>query len=293
MPEIRGFAIIISLVSVVLLAGCSGKDAPAVTTDDASVVVKQDAAAGDVGTLEGTITDDSLAPLARAQVGLDGLDVRTITNDAGRFVFEKIPPKEYVLLVNALGYESIAKRISISAGETSGITLMLRPLFGAESFVSTVLYKGLINCGVGLVVIASTSSCGAADYEVATDTEVTYDVTTMIDELVWQATTAFSAQRLQITMGVNEDCTSFCEYEYDYGIVEGTSPVRLRADAPLDPISDGVEDTLYTVRHRVWTPFQSPDPPFIIVVLEQPFTIYSSMFYGAPAPEIFSAIPDG
>ena len=46
----------------------------------------------------------------------------------------------------------------------------------------------------------------------------------------------------------------------------------------------------YAVARRIR---EFSDVPIVILVLEQPMTVWSSFFYGEAAPETFSALPDG
>ncbi|HLE47460.1 MAG TPA: carboxypeptidase regulatory-like domain-containing protein, partial [Candidatus Thermoplasmatota archaeon] len=115
--------------------GCVGNDAmsasggPDGQTGDGLV---------DAGQLEVIVTDDSLAPLEKAQVGVLESEARAETDAAGRATLGPLQPGSYTVVGQFLGYESSAKKIDLAAGQVLELTLRLTPLPVAAPYHQTL-----------------------------------------------------------------------------------------------------------------------------------------------------------
>lgn len=94
-----------------------------------------------------------------------------------------------------------------------------------------------------------------------------------------------SAERLRLATGKNETCNP-CSFEHSYGGATSVSPLIYRRDADFDGITDATDpEEELKIRHRIWVPGNNNGLP--IVVIEQGFEIYTTNFYGEPAPDNF------
>lgn len=109
-----------------------------------------------------------------------------------------------------------------------------------------------------------------------------------VGELVWTSSAPLAAKEFTLALYQNWRCTPFCSSDNNYGGTTGKSPVVHRAEGPFAGLKKGPA----TISHIVGLPGQSADPPFVILVVEQDYNIYSTHFFGDAAPENFSARPD-
>ncbi|HEX9815571.1 MAG TPA: carboxypeptidase-like regulatory domain-containing protein [Candidatus Thermoplasmatota archaeon] len=296
-----GKSLLVLVVVTVALAGCA-KGAAEGTTAEGPVSVISGGAEPihDAGLIKGVVTDDSVVPLAGAVVGLVEVEGIATTGESGEFSFENLAPGVYTLNAARLGFASVASRVEVVAGQETNVHLVLRTIAIVESYLESIEFRMFMACGGGLVGVTFTGGCPAAlfpTHDVTADHNVTgpaIALRSLVAELIWQQTSALSSKELRLTGGINESSGSLPSFEERYYNVQGPSPVYAREDADEEDPFDGLDETneRYYIRHRVWVPFSSADPPIVILVFEQPMTIWSTLFYGEEAPENFSALPD-
>src|SRR5688500_7811122 len=81
------------------------------------------------GAIAGLITDDQIQPLAGAEVALlEKPETTTKTDVTGRFTLSNIEPGSFKLAIQMLGYESIARGISVEAGAVTEVQIALNPI---------------------------------------------------------------------------------------------------------------------------------------------------------------------
>lgn len=83
------------------------------------------ATAGTHGTLAGTITDATDRPLAGIMLRLAGTNRSAVSNDKGEFIFARLLPGSYTLLVPAIGPEPVAGQVAVTTGMTTSIQVSL------------------------------------------------------------------------------------------------------------------------------------------------------------------------
>ncbi len=90
-------------------------------------------------------TAESGEPLAGANVTVTELKIGTTSDEDGAFVLDRIPPGDYTLVINYLGYKNFRAAVAIDAEKPLKITVALEatPLLGNEiSVISTRAVKG-------------------------------------------------------------------------------------------------------------------------------------------------------
>lgn len=289
------------LALALLLSGCTGGDAagPAAEPAPQTVSVVGPADSGsleDAGSIEGLVVDESVAPIAGATVGIDGFPQTATSGPDGAFAFNGVPGGTYTVFAAALGFGSAGKSVEVRVGEISTVTFTLTSIaIENATYTELTVFNGFIPCGFGLIAVTLSAACPTgSSFTPGTDTEVLTSVVTIFDELVWTQNSAASATRLYMDAGYDQTCNP-CSYAERYGRApSGPSPLLLRMDGPFKGISDAEDqDEMYEVHHQVWVPGNDgstqgqPVGGLPVVVIEQSFTLYTTLFYGEPAPETF------
>ncbi|UII74511.1 TonB-dependent receptor [Flagellimonas sp. HMM57] len=79
------------------------------------------------GNVQGTISDENGIYVPGANVMISELSQGVITDFNGKFTLVGIPEGSYILDISFLGYESIEQEVTVSANETTSVTLTMRP----------------------------------------------------------------------------------------------------------------------------------------------------------------------
>ncbi len=76
-----------------------------------------DVAAQNAGTVTGLVRDAvSLAPLAGAQVSIEGTGIGGLVNNVGRFLLLNVPAGTHTVNVTMIGYSAGSMSVSVTAG---------------------------------------------------------------------------------------------------------------------------------------------------------------------------------
>jgi hypothetical protein len=175
-----------SLIAISLfLAGCvAGESSTTPSTTIAGPATVDESTGG----IEGLVTDDQIAPIAGAMVGLtDAAGIETVTDAGGRFSLSNVPPGNHQLAVQKLGYESAAKKVDVVLGEvTQGLQIVLVPLAVKEPYPEVLIHKGIIKNGVGVILTATCTNCGTAETFYAFKGGLPEDMSALAVEATWR-----------------------------------------------------------------------------------------------------------
>jgi hypothetical protein len=86
--------------------------------------------------LRGIVTDSSGDPIADAAVAIVALHHAMRTNDAGRFVFDKLPAGEVEVSVRRIGYEPRTVKVMLTTAAADSITVKLTELAEVMSAIA-------------------------------------------------------------------------------------------------------------------------------------------------------------
>src|SRR5438132_2646937 len=82
------------------------------------------------GTVQGTVQDPHRAPVAQASVKLmaqpTGTALKTVTDEAGNFVFTEVAPGEYLLQVKMQGFEKAQLQLKVGTSPTPAQRVRLK-----------------------------------------------------------------------------------------------------------------------------------------------------------------------
>lgn len=138
-------------------------------------------------------------------------------------------------------------------------------------------WNGYIACGVGTLAFraAACSIANDASEDFLRIAPLDAGLETLVIAFDWEPTTDLTGQELLLTI---DDQGAALNGPY-YARLEGPPPLEVR----LDDLPADIDE----VRFRVFAGGDSVD-----VVLDQPFVVHHDAFYGTPAPDGYSALPE-
>ena len=83
---------------------------------------------GQQGTIDGLVSDTSMAPLHAAFVSIVGTPIRVGTGPNGRFRITKLRPGQYLLIVKRVGYRPTSGVVEVPAADTVRLSYTLEPI---------------------------------------------------------------------------------------------------------------------------------------------------------------------
>ena len=87
---------------------------------------KRNRAAEDTyGVIDGLVSDSLLHPMNVADVTVVGTGARVTTGANGRFLFQKVPPGQYLLVVRRIGYAPTSGMVEVKSSDTLRLTYTL------------------------------------------------------------------------------------------------------------------------------------------------------------------------
>jgi hypothetical protein len=136
----------VTIVLVLLLAGCNGPDPEATAVLTSASVPSAEPARFDetTGGIDGIIADDEAYPIPFANVTLVPIG-QTITDPDGRFSFSNVPPGKYTVHATRPGFYPAAREETVVAGEAVLTTLILMRLPSTDPYHQTLPVSGKVD----------------------------------------------------------------------------------------------------------------------------------------------------
>lgn len=287
------------VLGALLLAGCAAGGTGSDVGSPADGPSGPGAAPGDAtGVVRGLVVDDVFSPLDGASVGITELDLLRATNGEGFFEFGDVAPGTYTVAAQKLGYSSAAKRVEVVAGQVTEVNLALAVVEIVEPFVDVKNWEGFIECQIGTAAVLANcvpiqNILNQNDLPNPTNTEQIgfflveeprNETIGGLYELLWEKATAYTADELFLSIEP-ENTGLGGGYESDSGPsvlrVEVTDNEPYTSVDPSDPDNDEVQVRVFAAGRT---------PPTL--VLQQRFTVWSSVFYFAHPGEAYSALGD-
>lgn len=294
--RVRANAVLLALTfAAISLAGCSGGDGDAASTDGPSGPADLD---DTKGTVVGLVQDEELSPVANATVAIVEAGVETTTDASGTFRLTNVPEGAHTLFVQKLGFESIGKTVAVVAGGTAEITITLERLPTQEPYHEVFQQTKKVDWGVRVVPAVGGLAGGdqSWDYETSDRTDVMQD---MFIEMEWEGTQAL-AGGMRLRVEVDGEANNL---DYTFCVLEGDSPLTCLTGVSAsennitkiidNDHSDCPADDTCEIQWRGFTGTGNTgqDADFGVMV-DQEFTVYTTHFYYGAMPEGFSARPD-
>lgn len=128
-----------------ILAGCAASPEPGSSFAEPGTFHDDE-----TGAVRGIVTDDQLAPIVDALVTLGTLETRS--DLAGAFAFSFVKPGRHLLMVAAVGFESMEREADVTAGAPVELRIQLRALPSVVPYYASFTASGVIACAWGLAV---------------------------------------------------------------------------------------------------------------------------------------------
>lgn len=284
MALLRGIAVLAALV----LAGCAQPAAAPLSVSSTSMAASRDVGdeaspVAEKGAIQGTVIDDESAPLANVAVTLVELDESAVTGSDGVFEFLNVPVGTVLLAANKPGYASQAIKLEVIAGDAVTHRFQLTPLAGNATFFEvlprTLLHQteaSLATWTVGYYATAlnqtePTLFCQGCRWLIPTQAKPE----TMVLEILGQH-------------AVPNPVTGDTEAYYVYGGRNVTTEDTLFGSAENLPVNH-VFASSDVGKYREFLTMYFCD--FYWVCVNEKRDLWVTLFYGAPAPEGYTAVP--
>jgi hypothetical protein len=267
---LRGRAtLLLALLAVALLAGCSGSDAgtPGPAPEEAAP-----------GSVLGVVVTPAIVPLPGVAVRLEPAGLAAVSDDEGRFAFTGLRDGSYTLQAAHPGY--LPATLAVETG-ASVVKVVLEPDRLVGSYVEAYVFDGFIDQSFN--VAGARSSGGLSpNYTIGVRAP---DLIQM--EMVWESTQAFG-ERLDLTAIANDGNVTLPVA----GRAEGTSPLLLAINASaIAEYRLGPDVFLDMAVFSGQEPLAA-DRGFGLVV-SQSYRLVTHMFYGYLPPEGWRFTADG
>jgi hypothetical protein len=281
-------------VMAFLLAGCSDPSADA-AGDGAD-------APADSGTLSGVVVDAAIRPLPGASILLVPGDHNATTDEAGAFSFPDLQPGDYKLSASLEGYFATTIAVTVLAGESPPVRVVLEIEASETRFANLYKYDGVYECGfwptngcanVNIVTGIMLCETPAPCFNATTDSSIFLQwvdpgMQFLQTEMSWEPTFDFGKELGFGVGGANrEELQRGIAPGYNY--TEGQSPLMVTLDhATLNESLIGTERALLV---QVGSGASDMVPECVVaspcgptVQLNQPFQVFTTTFYGYDPP---------
>lgn len=290
-----------SLVGALLLSGCAA--------DPLALETATELPLEDGGTLlSGVVVDDLIQPLEGAVITVEGEEATT--DASGRFRITGLTAGSYRAVAAKEGFLAAELTVELAGGEVVEVQFILVPLASAAAFHETFRRAGFIGCSAASRNPAESfqlAVCGVVQVlgiqgvdEFITDFNdpgMGPDVVGAWGETTWQPNQATS-QRMYVIWWVQPEARQ--PGDIDGGKVNettGTSPVRVsltkeqiananQSDQPQCPEMDCV----FIAGHGA--AYDETQNPSLVLMVQQRYEDFLTLFHGGRFPSDFSALPD-
>lgn len=299
-------------MAALALAGCvEGQAGGASPQGEPARPAPEPVVGSDTGAIRGTVTDEALSPVPNAQALVREAGATAVSDAGGVFTISGLPAGSYQLFVAALGYDSVARRVDVAAGEVTEVTVQLSAIPVAEPYRELFIFRGFFGCSWYVVIARGPCFFPGPDvnpyvfpqqnraffYNIWPNWRTTYG------ELYWQQTSLATGTTLTMTLSYANRTTShwwssvesrppliqYCERDAEDWIgCNGGN--QLPSAEPQEIPEEGIY-----IRQFVNTgsaEVAGNRVPFFGMAFQQPIELYTSNFYWEPMPEGYSAIED-
>jgi hypothetical protein len=286
------------LAMALMVAGCSGSPSSSSDIDPEVPPSLEDG----TGAIEGIVTDEENLPVGGAQIGLAAIE-RTATSraDTGFYRLSGIPAGSHTIYVNRLGFEALAVKVTIVAGETLTQAFVLQALPSSDPHHQLDTHSGHIDLAYRIQSPVFTEGrvidTGTLDFMRTFSTTDVVDAMQYVHvEQVWQGTQALAAGmrlRVESSDGTNNLARTFC-------IIDSPASPGL-CTAPPEEVQKVASNSgtckeggaKCTIQWRAFTGAGKTGQAVDFgLMFDQDFTVYATVFYNGEMPSDYHARPD-
>ena len=297
------------LMLAATLAGCSGGDADAQAPAEADAFGDLGLKASETtGILLGVVVDETIKPLAGADVQVDlpaGGSRNATTDGEGRFAFGALEPGTYLVRAALLNYAPAQASADVVAGvdQPAILKVQLARLYSQEPYSVPLKFEGFIQCGYSISGVMSSLcmndythfvgpyTCPECEHLLdrrSADFAIDAGWQTAVFELTWDPTTQGTSPNMRLVISHFPRPAS---HWYCGGV--GPDPVVVRME--LGVVCEDQQDTPDLVppeglpNMHMFAATAANGAPASAVVSQQ-FTVYTHVFYFGKPPEGWSFI---
>ncbi|MBI2078977.1 MAG: carboxypeptidase regulatory-like domain-containing protein [Euryarchaeota archaeon] len=269
-----------------LLAGCTAHGGRVERTDEptpkaSSVVTPSEGATADpreTGTIRGLVLSDEAKPIPEADVGVvSPIQLAATTDASGAFEFQRLSPGNYALRVSALGYQAVARRLDVRAGEVADARFVLAPITVREPHSNQFIDEASITLAFTAAFYYGGSTANTQTYAPGAFPDKTRFVhatdvalVAYVGSVEWKSDTAVGVKRVLLEANATFEKTFFKNAS------AGRSPFTMMV--PLEPATPA--DCA-----------SSPPESLVQVTLQQRIHLYTTHFYVDAPPAGYTGLP--
>jgi hypothetical protein len=240
--------------------------------------------APEVGRLEGVVYDGEFSPLRGVRVTLTDHATVALTDGRGAFFINDIPPGDYVVEAGLTGYRGASQRISVGAGEILSLRLELEVIPIVVAYPELIQYTGHMTVGVATALYAFRPGTEVED-QLEFSRDLADDARAWVAAMAFLRTSPAGAEKFQLD-----------------SILDGILYNQTYGESPLLNRVDQLPAGGRLAQHSIWLPrtcdyyilatcYADPPSSMLQFALDQRFEIYSTIFYGGPAPTDYTGLP--
>ena len=256
----------IGLLTLTLLAGCSGADRQGPPEGLPEVAPTEKGK----GALGGVVVDEAIRPVAGAVVTLASLGLNVTTAEDGTFAWTALEPGTYFLAASAPRFTAVQTSADVVAGETRFVRMQLTADQSPVPYHETYHHTGYMQAwaGIGQFFVEATQDNGSA----LCDCRLYFTPVEGLSEAVYEA---FWDWTLPDPGGLAEL----------YWVVEQIEGDAYREDYCFSPCHAVIAGSEFTSGVQAYARLDGPDA---WVAYQQQFELYMTLFYNGDAPEGWS-----
>jgi hypothetical protein len=278
---------VLFVLGLLLLSGCSGHKpkAAAGPTDTANSLPQ-----GVINILEGTVTGPDLIPLAGVNVTINGLGQSNMTDHAGGYHFENVPPRDYIITATKEGYRQKPQRAVIQEDAIFQLDFILEEIPIEVPYHTTRDKVLFISCELSYQSSPDNptrADCGSS-IPSAQPQSAKFDFDRLAaqvqTEFKWEPKTS-AAKFLTITIdSLGDNAVEFAHDKGESGMKAVVSQSLMRKNFPeggtIRVKVDSASGVLGDESAVDWG-----------LAFQQDCTVWFTVFYVEPGPPAFTAIP--
>ncbi len=276
--RMRSMWVMLVLV-LVSLAGCAD-ESPPVEPEDTQEADGDLQATDDTGVIRGVVVDETIAPIAGVTIVITSVGAETTSLPDGSFGFSDLAPGSYNMRLTKLGFAPVTASATVEAGVDRPAVVRVQMAQDLESMPYSELlsFSGYLQCGVGIPGVGALNPCAFTGSVNVFSAGVQKPIDMTQIEMTWEGTNVLGDG---LSIGI---------------LTPGTISNFARSDGPSPRILPVLGETIegrYGEGYEAYTIRVFPGTTSPSVVIEQPFDIYVTHFYGFMASEGWDFLTQG
>lgn len=265
------------------------------------------------GSVHGLVLTEEFFPIAEANVSFPDMDppLWVLTDASGRFAFAFLPPGDYLLSVDAVGYEETVQRVYVRAGQSTEAGAILQAKPSEVPYDELLIFEGYWFCGFQYMLAGlycaplNTIRFNASyedgwnhtHYEQHVEPGSGFTTSGRANVFVTAFNGSAGSDRWVIERFI-DDLPLLLDLYPGYEGFQDSQPVGLTTPVPMPPDAESVEyltfpqGSFHNETQVIYPDTYTTYNQGIGTTLQTRFTIYSTQFYYGGMPPAYSPVPD-